>query len=276
MERVKLLMSRYKDQFNLNGLVIDNITKEEAVKAIEEFLDLGERGKKVFFVNAACVNTAYTDQEYLSVTRTADLVLADGIGLKIAGYLLRTPLKDNANGTDLSPMLFKMAEKEGYSVFLLGAKPEVVEETYKKLRSRYPLLRIAGYHHGFFPREEDKQIASIIARAKPDLLFVAMGVPLQEKWITENALATGAKVCLGVGGLFDFISERIPRAPKWMRHMGLEWVYRLIQEPRRLWRRYIPGNMIFLLRILILVVKKQLRIGSGSGKQRNPTNLMSR
>ncbi len=237
------------DGASILGLRVHNITKDEALDRIETLLS-EERGHTVFFVNAHCVNLAWGDDRYREVVNGADLVLPDGTGMRIAGRLLGHPLRDNVNGTDLFPLLCERLQRLQAPVYLLGALPGLAEKVADWIRRTFPRLPVAGTHHGYFTPEEEPEVVTSIAASGAQVLFVAMGVPLQERWIARNLSATGVRVALGVGGLFDFYSGRIPRAPLWMRRAGIEWVFRLLQEPRRLWRRYLIGNLVFLARVL--------------------------
>ena len=159
-------------------------------------------------------------------------------------------LQENLNGTDLLPYLCSLAVRKGYSLYLLGAKEGVAEAMQENLESLYPGLKIAGTHHGYF--DFDAEYESVIAHINEsgaDILLVAFGAPLQEKFIRNYRNILEPRLLMGVGGLFDFYSNQMPRAPLWMRQIGIEWVYRLFQEPKRMWKRYIIGNPLFLYRV---------------------------
>ncbi len=232
------------------GIQIDNLKMREACDWIAERARGSEPPCQVSFVNAHCMNVSCTDAQYREVVRSSALVLADGIGMKLAGKLLRQPVVQNVNGTDLFPLLCKQLGEQGSSIFLLGGKPGVPEEVEGWIRNHYPACNVVGTHHGYVSGEEEAGVAEQIRQSGASVLLVAMGVPAQEKWIARNLDRTGAAVAIGAGGLFDFYSNRIPRAPQWLREMGLEWAYRLRCEPRRMWRRYIVGNVLFLARVL--------------------------
>lgn len=237
------------DTLELFGLKIANVTMVEALGEIEETIKSKEQ-RSVFFVNADCLNKVFRDREYFQILQRADLVLPDGIGLVLAGNMLQTPLKENVNGTDMLPSLCEMATASGYSIFLLGGQPDVAGQMAARLSEVYK-VKIAGTHHGYFDRQtENEKIIEAINRSGAELLLVAFGAPLQEKWISENRERLAPRILMGVGGLFDFYSERTKRAPRWLREIGLEWVYRMIQEPGRMWRRYVIGNPLFLYRVM--------------------------
>ena len=198
------------------------------------------------FINADCLNLAYRNPAYRAVLVRAERVWADGVGAAIAARFLGTPVADNVNGTDMLPHLCRA----GYRIYLLGGAPGVAEKAAERLSGLYPETRIAGAEHGYFAGR-DAEVAARIRAAAPDLLLVALGAPRQELWIAEHLGELNCKVAIGVGGLLDFASGRIPRAPLWMRRLKLEWIYRLYQEPRRLFRRYVIGNPLFLWRVLL-------------------------
>jgi len=230
------------------GVRIDNMTQDEALDYIDNAIENGNSETQVAFVNADCLNKAARNREYKLLLNSTSLVLADGIGIKMAGTLLSRPIKQNVNGTDMFPHLCARLEKKGGRLFLLGARSEVVKQLADRIRIQYPGIVICGAADGYF-KDEDAQVKEIAASA-PDLLLVALGAPRQELFIARNAHRLGAKVSIGVGGLFDFYSGRIPRAPQWLRDAGLEWTYRLYQEPGRMWKRYLVGNLLFLARAL--------------------------
>ena len=237
------------DRVNLLGITLHNLTMSDTVETIKTMCDQNE-AHKVYFVNPHCANIAYHDPEYLQILQHADLALADGIGIKIAGKLLGQEIKQNVNGTDLFPRLCAALSHTQHRVFLLGGQPGVPEKVQQWISDHYPAVAICGWHHGYFLPTEEHTVVQQIADSKATLLLVALGVPRQEKWIHRHLEATGVKVALGVGGLFDFYSGRIPRAPQWLREVGGEWLYRLCQEPQRMWKRYIVGNAMFLIRLL--------------------------
>jgi N-acetylglucosaminyldiphosphoundecaprenol N-acetyl-beta-D-mannosaminyltransferase len=232
------------------GVRIDNLRMQEACEWIAKRAQWRGRAAQVSFVNAHCMNVSCTDDLYRDVLQRSELVLADGIGMKLAGRLLRQPVAQNVNGTDLFPLLCDILRRQGSSVYLLGGEPGVAEEVERWVNTNYPGCKVAGTHHGFIPANEEPLVAEAIRQSGAEVLLVAMGVPGQEKWIARNLQSSGVAVAIGVGGLFDFYSNRIPRAPQWLRELGMEWTYRLACEPRRMWRRYIVGNVIFLGRVM--------------------------
>ncbi len=200
------------------------------------------------------------DATLLEAYKQADLVTPDGIGLVWAARLLGTPLPTRVSGIDILEAFCRRAAEQGYRVFFLGAAPGVAEEAAQKLQARYPGLPIVGTQHGYFTPEEEPQLLREIQRKKPDALFVGLGVPKQELWMLRHRDALdGVPVVMGVGGSFDVLSGRLPRAPESWQRLGLEWLWRALREPQRLRRvRVIP---LFLLEVLALRAA-QLWVGS--------------
>lgn len=231
------------------GLPIANMTMTEAVDALMNHLD-GDTPSQICFINADCANIAYRHRAYREVCRSAQLTLADGIGLQLAGAILGRPIKENVNGTDMLPRLCAALARTDHGVFLLGARPGVAESVRDWIATHYPTVRVVGWQHGYYPPYEEPAVLQRIAASGASILLVALGTPHQELWIHQHLHATGVKIAMGVGGLFDFYAGRLPRAPQWVRELGGEWFYRFLQEPQRLWKRYWIGNVVFVSRVL--------------------------
>ncbi|MEI6067586.1 MAG: WecB/TagA/CpsF family glycosyltransferase [Methylococcaceae bacterium] len=230
------------------GVDIVNTSMSEALDWIEGRI---RQKQKVLlaFVNPDCLNIAYTNTAYRGILQGADRVLPDGIGINVGCRMLNESLLANINGTDLFPRLCERAAKSRYGLFLLGGLPGIAELTAQAMQQRYPDLIIAGVHDGYFTSEQESQVIETINNSGAAILLVGFGVPKQELWLARYRELLKPIVCLGIGGLFDYYSGRIPRAPVWMREIGLEWTWRLLQEPGRMWRRYIIGNPLFLYRV---------------------------
>ncbi|UCF35410.1 MAG: WecB/TagA/CpsF family glycosyltransferase [Acidobacteriota bacterium] len=236
------------ETINILDIRIDNLTMAGALERIQQMLN-SDGCFQVSFVNPHCANVAQEDETYLKALQQADLNLIDGIGMRIAGKILRSEIAQNVNGTDLFPRLCSQVSGTGKRVYFLGAQPGIPDRVAEWVRQRYPEVEIAGFHHGYFTPEEEGQVIDGIRQARADLLFVAFGVPRQDIWIAQNLERTGVRVGIGVGGLFDFYSGNTARAPQWLRELGLEWIFRFYQEPGRLWKRYFVGNAVFLARV---------------------------
>ena len=176
--------------------------------------------------------------------RACPVVNADGQSVVIASRLLRQPLPERVAGIDLFAELVKRSAENGRSVYFLGARDDVLEEMVSRFRTRYPTLRIAGFRNGYW--NDDAEVIEQVRAAQPDLLFLAIPSPRKEFWLAEHLPALGVPFAMGVGGSFDVLAGKIKRAPKWVQRIGCEWVYRLVQEPRRMWKRYLVGNTAFM------------------------------
>lgn len=239
----------FSGMITILDIPIDNIYMDEALESVA-YQCSGNQPTQVCFLNADCVNKTFNDSEYLDVLQSAHYVFPDGIGIKIAGKILQLPICQNINGTDMFPRLCETLDGSGNGIFLLGAAPGIAERVVEWIKENYKNVNISGWHHGYFTEEEESGVIKLIKDSNADLLLVAFGAPRQDIWINRHLSDTGVNVAMGVGGLFDFYSGNIPRAPLWLREMGMEWVYRLYREPGRMWKRYLVGNFVFLFRIL--------------------------
>jgi len=234
--------------FNLFGIRIENVTLNDVVKQI--FHRTQHSCQSIFFVNVNSVNIGFTHKRFRETLNQADLVLADGSGVRLGAKRMGFQLQENINGTDLLPHICENAQHTGQSLFLLGSKPGVAEEASRKLQQQYPRLVIAGTHHGYFDTSASDDIIEKINHSKADICLVAMGSPVQEQWVENNKQRLQTHTALAVGGLFDFYSGNIRRAPRWMREIGMEWLYRLAMEPKAKFRRYVLGNPLYIFRLL--------------------------
>ncbi len=205
----------------------------------------GERNV-IHFINAHCVNQIQRDDHYHKIIEETDILLPDGSGLRLAAGLSGSGKIDNLNGTDLFPHLCEQAAERNQSIFLLGGGPGIASTAAKNMRNTIPGLRFAGTQNGFFTKGTDDELIQKINDSGASILLVGMGVPLQEKWIAKYRDQITVPVILGVGGLFDYYSGKIARAPLLVRKMGMEWGWRLAMEPGRLANRYIIGNTRFI------------------------------
>ncbi|MGE4565392.1 MAG: WecB/TagA/CpsF family glycosyltransferase [Victivallaceae bacterium] len=244
-KHAEILAGPLNDEAEVFGVTFSTRTMAQALEWIDA--SIREKSKRfAAFINADCLNQAYVNSDYRAVLAKADMVWPDGVGVEIAARYFNTPVRENVNGTDMLPLL---CEKK-YRIYLLGAAPGVAETARRNLEAQHPGLVIAGVHDGFWRPDQETELIRSINQARPEILLVALGCPKQEKWITANLPELECNVAIGVGGLFDFASGRIPRAPRWMRKFKIEWTYRLYNEPRRLFRRYVIGNPLFLYRVV--------------------------
>ncbi|MGH1541104.1 MAG: WecB/TagA/CpsF family glycosyltransferase [Arenicella sp.] len=202
------------------------------------------------FVNADCLNKAYNNNHYRRVLQRADHIFSDGSGVQLACRIMHRLKQENVNGTDLFPLLCKESQRHNLRIFLLGARPNLARKVKANMQRRYPGVNIVGVHNGYFDDDDTDEVIKKINLSDADILLVAFGAPLQELWIDKHRQKIAPAVCIGVGGLFDFYSGRISRAPQWLRRIGCEWLWRLKNEPQRLWKRYLIGNIVFVFRVM--------------------------
>lgn len=227
----------------------------EANNRVEEFLKQ-ESIKTIYTPNTEIVMACKEDEKLREIVNSGDLIIPDGIGLIHASNIKNKPLKERVTGFDLSIKILEIANREGYSLYLLGGKDGVAKEAGKNIEKNYPNINIVGYHHGYFKgshigeKEHPEELAIIdeIVKKKPDIIFVGLGFPKQEIWIEENKDRLPSKVIIGNGGTMDILSGNTKRAPEIFQRLGLEWLYRLIKEPSRIKRQLVLPK--FMLQVL--------------------------
>ncbi|MBY8339129.1 WecB/TagA/CpsF family glycosyltransferase [Streptomyces spinosirectus] len=230
----------------LFGVELDPLTMDETVeRCLEAVRD--KRQLEIGVVNAAKLVNMRRDERLAKAVSGCDLVLADGQAVVWAGRVLRAPLPERVAGIDLFLRLLAEAEAAGISVYFLGAKQEVMERMLLRVADRFPGLKVAGSRNGYFDDSEQQEIADTIARSGAQMLFLGMTSPKKEIFTAAYGTRTGARVVHGVGGSFDILAGVTKRAPATWQRWGLEWLYRVKQEPRRLGRRYLTTNVSFLL-----------------------------
>lgn len=227
------------------GCRIDNLSMEETLVRIEEFIRSGQPHQHVV-VNVDKLVKASRDPDLRRIVNDCALVNADGMPVVWASRLLGKPLKERVAGIDLFEALMRRAGEKGWRVFLLGAREEVVSAVADTYRRRYPDLAIAGWRNGYWTNEEEAQVAEQVRASGADLLFVAISSPKKEQFLGRWQAEMRIPFAMGVGGSFDVAIGRVRRAPRWMQRAGLEWFYRFLQEPRRMFRRYFIDDMAFV------------------------------
>ncbi len=255
--RSRNVVADQKHRVDILGIEIDNLSSSELLQRVDDFIADGNP-HQIVYINIDTANRSVKDPSYRRIVKSADLVYADGMGVVLASRLFSTPLKERVNAGDFLPDMCARAAEKGHRIYLLGGEEGVAEKVKQNLTERYPNLCIVGAQSGYFPDERSESVVREIHEARPDILLVGMGSPKQEKWIHRNLERLGVPVAWGVGALFDYYSGRIRRAPIWMREWGLEWMHRLTKEPRRLWQRYLVGNVVFSLRIALFVLTDML------------------
>jgi len=231
------------------GCPVDVLTLDRAVTRADSLIRAAAPAR-LGAVNAAKFMNMEKDPALARAVESCEVVLADGVGVVWAALLLAGARVRRVPGIDVMERLVELAADRGYPVYFLGARQEVLEEMTRRLTARFPALRVAGGHHGYFTREEEPALVASIRASGAQLLFVGMGTPAKEMWIDRNYQAAGVTLSMGVGGSFDVFAGHVKRAPDWMQRIGLEWFYRFLQEPRRMWRRYFLVSFRFLLKVL--------------------------
>jgi N-acetylglucosaminyldiphosphoundecaprenol N-acetyl-beta-D-mannosaminyltransferase len=232
-------------RIDLMGCKVDNLNMEETLGAVEGFIRAGTPHQHVV-VNVDKIVKASRDPGLRRIINDCDLINADGMPVVWASRLLGKPLKERVTGVDLFEALMARAAQKGWRVFLLGAREEVVSGVARLYPARYPGLAIAGYRNGYWKPEEEAQVVAQIAAARADILFVAISSPKKEAFLARHQAAMQVPFAMGVGGTFDVAVGLVKRAPVWMQNAGLEWFYRFLQEPRRMFRRYFIDDMAFV------------------------------
>lgn len=224
------------------------ITMQEAVNyALSFSINRENKAHTIMTPNAEIVMRAQKDEELKEALLSADLLIPDGSGLVWASKSLGKSFPERVAGIDLMSSLLGEAAQRGYTVYFLGAKEKVVRKAKKKAEEKWPGLVISGFHHGYFSFEDNEKVVDSIHAAAPDILFVGMGAPRQEKWIAMNQSKLHVPLVMGVGGSFDVISDKSMRAPIWMQKIGMEWFFRLIKEPKRIKRMAVLP--LFVLKV---------------------------
>ncbi len=231
------------------GVNIDSLTMQETVKLVEKYIKT-KTPLHLMGVNADKINEAKKDSYMQKIVNSCGIINADGASVILASKYLKKELPERVAGIDLMQELVKLCSKKNYSVYLLGAKEEIVQETGKVLKQAYKNLHIVGIHNGYFKESEWNDISEELKIKNPDIVFVGITSPIKEYLIEFLQNNGNNSVFMGVGGSFDVISGNIPRAPKWMQKMNLEWLFRMLNEPKRLFKRYFVGNRIFIQNVL--------------------------
>lgn len=237
-------MTSKPDRITLMGCQVDNLSMEETLQVVEGFISSGRPHQHVV-VNVDKIVKAQQDPELRQIINSCDLINADGMPVVWASRWLGKPLKERVAGVDLFEALMKRAARTGWRVYLLGARNEVVQGVKTLYERKYPGLTVAGARDGYWPPGDDEVVAAQIAQARPDILFVAISSPKKEQFLGRFQAQMKVPFAMGVGGTFDVAVGKVKRAPLWMQKSGLEWFYRFLQEPRRMFRRYFIEDMAF-------------------------------
>lgn len=238
----------------LLGVSIHSTPLKRVLSHISDSIQQGHRSI-ISNVNVHAMNIAYQEARFRRfLNEDSDLVFCDGMGVRLGARMTGQHIDYRYTPPDWIDDLCQVCVENDFSLFLLGSRKQVVEEAAASLKDRFPTLKIAGTQDGFFDKDpnstENKAVVETINATNPDILLVAFGMPMQEYWLEENWDRLNARIALPVGALFDYITGEVLRAPRWITDNGLEWLARLVIEPRRLWRRYVIGNPLFIYRVL--------------------------
>lgn len=245
-----------REKISLMGCPIDNLTMGESLEIIDQAINRKEQLHHTV-VNAGKMVMMQTDKELFDSVVAADMINADGQAIVWAAKVLGTPLKERVTGIDLMENLVRKAHEDQHKIFFFGAKEVVVKEVVERYSNKYSPAIIAGYRNGYFDETETPAIAEQIAASGAQILFVAISSPTKEIFLNKYKNELSAlNFIMGVGGSFDVVAGKVKRAPLWMQKSGLEWFYRFLQEPGRMWKRYLMGNTKFVLLVLKSYFKK--------------------
>ena len=254
-------MPGLREPVNVLGVGVDPLTVEELHARISGCVRGGGHAL-VLNANAYCLNLSYNDDGLRGFLNEAEVVFCDGAGVVLAARILGGHIPGRITYADWIWQLAAFAASEGFSLYFLGARPGVAEKAAAKLTGRYPELKISGIHHGYFDQTfgspQNEAVLQKINSARPDILVVGFGMPLQERWLMQNWESIDARVALTGGAVFDYVSGEVRRGPRILTDNGFEWLARFLIEPGRLWKRYLIGNPLFLWRVLIQRLRRAL------------------
>lgn len=235
-----------KNRYPILNTYVNALTMDETVAEVEKIIQAGKPTQHVV-INAFKVNLMNEDARLREIVNACPLINADGASIVWAAKRLGVPLRERVAGIDLFQNLVKLAAEKGYKIYLFGAKEEVVTRVKRIFEEQYPGIRIVGYRNGYFTEADEPEMVEQMARSGADMMFVAFSSPKKEYWVSRYLKELNIPFVMGVGGSFDVVAGVTDRAPRWMQKIGMEWFYRFIQEPRRLWNRYMVGNTKFVL-----------------------------
>ena len=235
--------------------VIDNLSMEETLSRIEEFVNSGQPHQHVV-VNVNKIVNASCDPNLRKIINQCDLVNVDGMPIIWASKLMGKSLKERVTGIDLFFHLIVLSEIKSWRVYFLGAREQIVQRVVDVLKTKYPRLDVAGFHNGYWNPEKERSVVEGIKKSRPHLLFVAISSPRKEEFLAKYKNEMAVPFSMGVGGTFDVVAGVTKRAPLWMQKNGLEWFYRFLQEPKRMFKRYFIDGMYFFWLLAKEIVKR--------------------
>lgn len=238
-----------RETVKIMGVEIDNITLEEAGQITKELIKTSHKSCQLIAApNVEFIMTAQKDYEFFEILNSAKLATPDSIGVEIAAKMQKKPLKERIPGQAYFRKVLEVGEKEGWTFYFLGGKGDTAQRAIQNVKKIYPDLKVVGCHEGFFEKEMEEEVIKQINELEPNVLFVAMGAPAQEKWIAKHQQELKVDVAAGQGGTFDYEAGNIKRAPKWMQKMGMEWLWRLMLQPSRIRRMLVLP--VYLIKII--------------------------
>lgn len=239
-------METAEKRYPILNTYVNALSMDETVDYIKKVIARRTPPVQHVVINALKVNLMEEDPKLREIVNSCPLINADGSSILWAAKQLGVPVKERVTGIDLFLRLVKEAAENGYKIYLFGAKEEVVTKVRDVFQQQYPTLQIVGYRNGYFTPEQEPQIVADMAASGADMMFVAFSSPKKEYWVNKYLNQLNIPFVMGVGGSFDVVAGVTKRAPEFWQKIGMEWFYRFIQEPRRLWKRYAVGNAVFI------------------------------
>jgi N-acetylglucosaminyldiphosphoundecaprenol N-acetyl-beta-D-mannosaminyltransferase len=263
------MATKTRERAEVLGCAIDRLDMAQTVARSHEIIESGQQGQHVA-INVSKLVALRGDARLREIVQQCAIVSADGQPIVWASRLLGDPLPERVAGIDLMHELLTLAEQERYAVYFLGAREEVLKRAVANIRREHPRLQIAGYRHGYFEDADSEGVVAAIREAHPHMLFVAMSSPRKEYWLADHRRVLGVPFVMGVGGALDVVAGVARRAPRWAQRAGLEWVFRLAQEPRRLLTRYLASNTRFIALTMraALIQRKRRHMSSTTQEHR--------
>lgn len=236
----------FKNRYKIMNTYVNAVSMQQTIEYVEKIIAERKPVQHVV-INASKINLIESDSKLAEIVNSCPLINADGASIVWAAKKLGIPVKERVTGCDLFQNLVAVAAKKGYKIFLFGAKEKVVSKVKEIYEKKYPGIQIVGYRNGYFTEADEPEIIEQMKDSGADMMFVAFSSPKKEYWVNKYISELNIPFVMGVGGSFDIVAGVTDRAPKWWQNHGLEWLYRLIQEPHRMWKRYIIGNVKFLV-----------------------------
>ncbi|WP_373483678.1 WecB/TagA/CpsF family glycosyltransferase [Acetobacterium sp.] len=235
-----------KNRYSILNTYVNAISMDDTIAEVESIIKRRIPTQHVV-INASKVNLMQKDKELRKIVNSCPLINADGASIVWAAKNLGIPLKERVTGIDLFNRLVELAHQKEYKIYLFGAKEEVIVKVKRIFEEKYPNLQVVGYRNGYFTEKDEPEIVKNMEESGADMMFVAFSSPKKEYWVNKYLQQLKIPFVMGVGGSFDVVAGLVNRAPMWMQNNNLEWFYRFIQEPRRMWKRYIVGNTKFVV-----------------------------